>query len=94
MTSRGALYPWLPDHSAPPPRRLKLHKQNGRRWMDGPCERCGYAPFGWRKRCAACQADRPKIETGHWGGGLEQLVWLVVLAIVIVVLLKVAGVHW
>lgn len=68
------------------------------------CPRCGYAPLATRlserrKKCPACHLPLPQPEpvrtrrpgvAGHVGG-LDQLVYLVVLFIFVIILLRILG---
>lgn len=82
----------LPAADAP---RDPKSTMSGRRFLNTACGRCGHAPFGYRKRCAACLGPRPEDrEAGHIGGGFEQLGWLALLLVFAVGLIRVAGVYW
>ena len=55
-------YPWILTRPVPPVRRTPVkYPQDGVPWDDDPCGRCGYAPFGWHKRCPACLTRRPDL---------------------------------
>jgi hypothetical protein len=88
-------YEWIPDRPLPAPPRGKHRCYHGRPWTDVDCPRCGWGPFGWFKVCAACRGPRPgPAEAGHLGEGIEQVVWVALLLIVLVVILRVGGVTW
>lgn len=83
MTGR---YSWIPTRPLRPalPDRPARHDPSS-------CERCGYAPLGRRKKCPACLATiDTEREAGH--GGFDQVLYVVLLLIFVLLLLRLVGV--